>query len=38
VSLDSGAVIYEQDANKFVRPASNMKLYTVATAFDRLTA
>ncbi len=38
VSLDSGAVIYEQNANKFVRPASNMKLYTVATAFDRLTA
>ncbi len=37
VSLDSGAVIFEQDANKFVRPASNMKLYTVATAFDRLT-
>jgi len=37
VSVDTGAVIYEQDANKFVRPASNMKLYTVATAFDRLT-
>lgn len=37
VSLDSGQVIYEQNANKFVRPASNMKLYTVATAFDRLT-
>jgi serine-type D-Ala-D-Ala carboxypeptidase/endopeptidase (penicillin-binding protein 4) len=37
VSLDTGAVIFEQDANKFVRPASNMKLYTVATAFDRLT-
>jgi len=37
VSLDTGSVIYEQDANKFVRPASNMKLYTVATAFDRLT-
>ena len=37
VSLDSATVIYEQDANKFVRPASNMKLYTVATAFDRLT-
>src|ERR1041385_2793136 len=37
VSLDSGQVIFEQDANKFVRPASNMKLYTVATAFDRLT-
>ncbi|HKP36873.1 MAG TPA: D-alanyl-D-alanine carboxypeptidase/D-alanyl-D-alanine-endopeptidase [Pyrinomonadaceae bacterium] len=37
VSLDTGVVIFEQDANKFVRPASNMKLYTVATAFDRLT-
>jgi D-alanyl-D-alanine carboxypeptidase/D-alanyl-D-alanine-endopeptidase (penicillin-binding protein 4) len=37
VSLDSGQVIYEQNANKFVRPASNMKLYTVAAAFDRLT-
>jgi serine-type D-Ala-D-Ala carboxypeptidase/endopeptidase (penicillin-binding protein 4) len=37
VSLDTGEVIFEQDANKFVRPASNMKLYTVAAAFDRLT-
>src|SRR5256885_6458175 len=37
VSLDSGQVIFEQSTNKFVRPASNMKLYTVATAFDRLT-
>ncbi len=37
VSLESGQIIFEQDANKFVRPASNMKLYTVATAFDRLT-
>ena len=37
VSLDNGSVIYEQDAHKFVRPASNMKIYTVATAFDRLT-
>ncbi len=37
VSLDTGTVVYEQEANKFVRPASNMKLYTVATAFDRLT-
>lgn len=37
VSLDSGQEIYEQDAHKFVRPASNMKLYTVAAAFDRLT-
>lgn len=37
VSLDTGQVVFEQQANKFVRPASNMKLYTVATAFDRLT-
>ena len=37
VSLDTNQLIYEQNANKFVRPASNMKLYTVATAFDRLT-
>src|SRR5690349_3994641 len=37
VSLDSGQIIFEQEAHKFVRPASNMKLYTVATAFDRLT-
>src|SRR2546426_12201319 len=37
VSLDTNQIIYEQNANKFVRPASNMKLYTVAAAFDRLT-
>ena len=37
VSLDTGAVIFEQDARKFVRPASNMKIYTVAAAFDKLT-
>jgi D-alanyl-D-alanine carboxypeptidase/D-alanyl-D-alanine-endopeptidase (penicillin-binding protein 4) len=37
VSLDTGQTIFEQNANKFVRPASNMKLYTVATALDRLT-
>lgn len=37
VSLDTGNVIFEQNANKFIRPASNMKLYTVAAAFDRLT-
>jgi D-alanyl-D-alanine carboxypeptidase/D-alanyl-D-alanine-endopeptidase (penicillin-binding protein 4) len=37
VSLDTGSVIFEQNANKFVRPASNMKLYTVAAALDRLT-
>ena len=37
VSLDTGEIIFEQNANKFVRPASNMKLYTVAAALDRLT-
>ncbi len=37
VSLDTGQLIYQQNANKFVRPASNMKLYTVAAALDRLT-
>jgi D-alanyl-D-alanine carboxypeptidase/D-alanyl-D-alanine-endopeptidase (penicillin-binding protein 4) len=37
VSLDTGNVIYEQNANKFTRPASNMKLYTVAAVLDRLT-
>lgn len=37
VSLESGAVIFEQDSRKFVRPASNMKIYTVAAAFDKLT-
>src|SRR5216684_1935794 len=37
VSLETGNVIFEQYASKFVRPASNMKLYTVAAALDRLT-
>jgi D-alanyl-D-alanine carboxypeptidase/D-alanyl-D-alanine-endopeptidase (penicillin-binding protein 4) len=37
VSLDTGAVIFEQDSRKLVRPASNMKIYTVATAFEKLT-
>jgi serine-type D-Ala-D-Ala carboxypeptidase/endopeptidase (penicillin-binding protein 4) len=36
VSLDSGKVIFEDNAAKLLRPASNMKLYTVATALDRL--
>jgi D-alanyl-D-alanine carboxypeptidase/D-alanyl-D-alanine-endopeptidase (penicillin-binding protein 4) len=36
VSLDNGRVIFEENANKLLRPASNMKLYTVATALDRL--
>jgi serine-type D-Ala-D-Ala carboxypeptidase/endopeptidase (penicillin-binding protein 4) len=36
VSLDTGAVLFEENATKLLRPASNMKLYTVATALDRL--
>ena len=35
-SLDTGRVLFEENANKLLRPASNMKLYTVATALDRL--
>jgi serine-type D-Ala-D-Ala carboxypeptidase/endopeptidase (penicillin-binding protein 4) len=37
ISLDSGRVLFEQNAIKLLRPASNMKIYTVATALDRLT-
>lgn len=37
VSLDSGKVLFEENAKKLLRPASNMKLYTVAAAMDRLT-
>jgi serine-type D-Ala-D-Ala carboxypeptidase/endopeptidase (penicillin-binding protein 4) len=36
VSLDTGNVLFEENASKLLRPASNMKLYTVATALDRL--
>lgn len=35
-SLDTGHVLFEENANKLLRPASNMKLYTVAAAIDRL--
>src|ERR1700687_5196333 len=35
-SLDTGRVLFESNANKLMRPASNMKLYTVAAAIDRL--
>lgn len=35
-SLDSGKVIYEQDAEKYFMPASNMKNFTVAAALERL--
>ena len=37
VSLDTGKVLFENNSHKLLRPASNMKLYTVATALDRLT-
>ena len=36
VSLDNGRVLFEENATKLLRPASNMKLYTVAAALDRL--
>lgn len=35
-SLDTGRVIYEENANKWLQPASNLKLYTIAAALDRL--
>jgi len=35
-SLDTGRVLFEENAAKLLRPASNMKLYTVAAALDRL--
>ena len=35
-SLDTGRVLFEENAHKLLRPASNMKLYTVAAALDRL--
>src|SRR5215218_9298850 len=36
VSLDTGRVLFEENAGRLLRPASNMKLYTVAAALDRL--
>jgi D-alanyl-D-alanine carboxypeptidase/D-alanyl-D-alanine-endopeptidase (penicillin-binding protein 4) len=35
-SLDTGRVIFEENAEKWLQPASNLKLYTVAAALDRL--
>lgn len=37
VSLNSGKVIFEQNAEKYFMPASNMKNFTVATAIEKLT-
>ncbi len=36
VSLDTGLVLYETNALKLLKPASNNKLYTGALALDRL--
>jgi serine-type D-Ala-D-Ala carboxypeptidase/endopeptidase (penicillin-binding protein 4) len=35
-SLDTGKVLFEENSAKLLRPASNMKLYTVAAALDQL--
>lgn len=35
-SAETGKVLFEENAIKLLRPASGMKLYTVATALDRL--
>jgi D-alanyl-D-alanine carboxypeptidase/D-alanyl-D-alanine-endopeptidase (penicillin-binding protein 4) len=35
-SLETGRTLYEENADKLLRPASNMKLFTVAAALDRL--
>src|SRR5437879_5725942 len=37
-SLDTGRTLFAENEYKLLRPASNMKIYTVATALDRLTA
>lgn len=37
VSLASGKVIYEESAERYFMPASNMKNFTIATAIERLT-
>ena len=35
-SLDTGKIIYEQNADKLMKPASNAKMYSGALALDRL--
>ena len=36
VSLDTGKIVFEQNAEKYFMPASNMKSYTIAAAIERL--
>jgi D-alanyl-D-alanine carboxypeptidase/D-alanyl-D-alanine-endopeptidase (penicillin-binding protein 4) len=36
LSLDTGKVVFERNADKLFSPASNAKLYTMALALDRL--
>jgi len=36
VSLNTGKVVFENDADKYFMPASNMKNFTVSTAMERL--
>lgn len=38
ISLTSGAVVYQRDADKLFTPASNMKIYTTGVALDLLGA
>lgn len=38
VALNSGETVYELNANKLLKPASNAKLFTAALALDRLGA
>jgi D-alanyl-D-alanine carboxypeptidase/D-alanyl-D-alanine-endopeptidase (penicillin-binding protein 4) len=35
-SLDTGRTLFEENGEKLLHPASNMKIYTVAAAIDRL--
>ncbi len=37
VSMNSGKVLFQQNAEKYFMPASNMKNFTVAAAIERLT-
>jgi D-alanyl-D-alanine carboxypeptidase/D-alanyl-D-alanine-endopeptidase (penicillin-binding protein 4) len=36
VSLDTGTTVFEENAEKYLMPASNMKSYTIAAALERL--